>query len=105
MYSVWLIIACITYVQLILAARPLPQFVALAADCTRRDIDRLESCSGWGRESVVLVGDGRQQGCTIATPLALIFQAFCAGIRAHFGAQIPGTKSSPDSGLMYCFNT
>ena len=72
--------------------------MVLAADCTRRDIERLESRPGWGRESVVLVGDGRQQSCTIATPQALIFLTFCAGIRARFGAQIPGTKSSPDSG-------
>jgi hypothetical protein len=73
--------------------------VVLAADCILAEFDRTESRPGWGRESVFLAEDGRQQSCTAAMPYALIFFNFCAGIRAHFGAQIPGTKSSPDSGL------
>ena len=64
--------------------------VVLAADCTRRDIDRPESRPGWGREAVALVVDGRQQSCTIATPQALIFSnPLCRNL---------GSKTRPDSG-------
>ena len=77
----------------------------LAADCIRREVDRPKSRPGWGTQSVFLVGDRGHKGGTIATPHGPNCWNFWAGIRAHFGAQIPGTKSSPDSGPLVRFNT
>ena len=56
-------------------------------------------------EFVLLVEERGHKGDTIATAHGLNFRYFCAGIRAHFGAQIPGTKSSPASGPLVSFNT
>ena len=56
--------------------------------------------SSLGREPMFLVGDGYKSPPSVATLPGSNFKKFWAAIRAHFGAQIPGKKSSPDSGLL-----
>ena len=65
----------------------------LAADRIRRETGRPKSRPGWGMESVFLAGNGGHKSGTIATSNGPNFSNFCAGIRAHFAAQIPAQQN------------